>query len=202
MLRVLGTIFMSLAAVVVALPIVIVCSAALNGGRTMFFPPQDSTLARFGEFFISEPVLTRALTNSVIVALGAATLSVLLALPIAYRLWKTGSRASALLATFGSIPFAVPPIVFGVGLGFFWSFLGGLGTIPAGIISHAVLFLALPLVTISIGLQAIDRAHLDAAATMGATEAVTFRTIVLPRLCPTPSRGFSLRWCCRSTNSS
>lgn len=190
MLRVLGTIFMSLAAVVVALPIVIVCSAALNGGRTMFFPPQDSTLARFGEFFISEPVLTRALTNSVIVALGAATLSVLLALPIAYRLWKTGSRASALLATFGSIPFAVPPIVFGVGLGFFWSFLGGLGTIPAGIISHAVLFLALPLVTISIGLQAIDRAHLDAAATMGATEAVTFRTIVLPQTLPYTISGF------------
>jgi putative spermidine/putrescine transport system permease protein len=84
----------------------------------------------------------------------------------------------------------VPPIVFGVGLGFFWSFLGGLGTIPAGIISHAVLFLALPLVTISIGLQAIDRAHLDAAATMGATEAVTFRTIVLPQTLPYTISGF------------
>jgi ABC-type spermidine/putrescine transport system permease subunit II len=94
MLRVLGTIFMSLAAVVVALPIVIVCSAALNGGRTMFFPPQDSTLARFGEFFISEPVWTRALTNSVIVALGAATLSVLLAWPIAYRrCWQLLGRS-------------------------------------------------------------------------------------------------------------
>ncbi|MFN4128844.1 MAG: ABC transporter permease, partial [Paracoccaceae bacterium] len=127
MLRIAGQVFMGLAAIVVALPIVIVCSAALNGGRTMYFPPHDLTLSRFGEFFISEPVWTRALTNSVIVALGAATLAVLLAWPIAYGLWKTGSRYSAMLAALGSIPFALPPIVFGVGLGFFWAFLGGLG---------------------------------------------------------------------------
>jgi putative spermidine/putrescine transport system permease protein len=190
MLRVFGHLFMALAAIVVTLPIVIVCSAALNGGRTMFFPPQDATLARFGEFFFSEPVWTEALWNSVIIAVGSATVAVLLAWPIAYRLWKSGSRASQLLAGFGSVPFALPPIVFGVGLGFFWAFLGGLGSIWAGIISHAVLFLALPLVTISIGLQAIDRAHLDAAATMGATESVTFRTIILPQTLPYTISGF------------
>ena len=190
MLRIFGQVFMSLAAIVVALPILIVCSAALNGGRTMFFPPEDPTLARFGEFFVSEPVWTQALWNSVVVAIGAATLAVLLAWPIAYRLWKTESRQSAMLAALGSIPFALPPIVFGVGLGFFWTFLGGLGSIWAGIISHAVLFLALPLVTVSIGLQAIDRAHLDAAATMGATEGVIFRTIVLPQTLPYTISGF------------
>ncbi len=190
MLCVFGHIFMSLAAIVVALPIVIVCSAALNGGRTMYFPPEDPTFSRFGEFFFSEPVWTEALWNSVIVAVGSATLSVLLAWPIAYGLWKTGSRGAKLLAGLGSVPFALPPIVFGVGLGFFWAFLGGLGSIWAGIISHAVLFLALPLVTISIGLQAIDRAHLDAAATMGATESVTFRTIILPQTLPYTISGF------------
>lgn len=190
MARALGHLYMALAAVVLALPIVIVCAAALNGGMTMFFPPVDPTLARFGEFFVSEPVWTRALGNSLIVAFGAATLAVAMAWPIAYALWKTGSRASAALAALGSIPFAIPPIVFGVGLGFFWAFLGGLGSIWAGIVSHAILFLALPLVTISIGLQAIDRAHLDAAATMGATEGVTFRTIILPQTLPYTISGF------------
>lgn len=189
-MRGLGQLFMALSAVVLALPILIVCSAALNGGRTMFFPPQDPTLARFGEFFYSEPVWTRALANSVIMAVGSATLAVLIAWPIAYALWKTGSRHSAIMAALGSIPFALPPIVFGVGLGFFWAFLGGLGSIGAGIVSHAVLFLALPLVTVSIGLQAIDRAHLDAAATMGATERVTFRTIILPQTLPYTISGF------------
>jgi putative spermidine/putrescine transport system permease protein len=190
MLRAAGHLFMALAAAVVALPIVIVCSAALNGGRTMYFPPQDPTLARFGEFFVSEPVWTRALGNSVLVAFGSATIAVLLAWPIAFRLWTTGSRHSALLAALGSVPFALPPIVFGVGLGFFWSFSGGLGSVWAGMVSHAVLFLALPLVTISIGLQSIDRAHLDAAATMGATESIAFRTVILPQTLPYTLSGF------------
>lgn len=189
-MRMVGHIYMGLSAIVLALPIVVVCGAALNGGRTMAFPPQDPTLARFGEFFVSEPVWTNALTNSLIVAFGAATLAVLLAWPIAYLLWSTGSRLSQMLAGLGSLPFAVPPIVFGVGLGFFWGFTGGLGEIWAGVISHAILLMALPLVTISIGLRAIDRAHLDAAATMGATEAVAFRTVVLPQTVPYTISGF------------
>jgi putative spermidine/putrescine transport system permease protein len=53
-----------------------------------------------------------------------------------------------------------------------------------------VLLMALPLVTISIGLQSIDRAHLDAAATMGATESVTFRTVILPQTLPYTISGF------------
>lgn len=189
-MRALGTLYMVLAALVLAMPIIVVCGSALNGGRTMLFPPEDPTLARFAEFFLTEPVWTTALRNSVIVALGAASLAVLLAWPIAYLLWSTNSRLSRVLAGLSSLPFAVPPIVFGVGLGFYWGFLGGLGAIWSGIISHAVLLMALPLVTISIGLQATDRANLDAAATMGATEGVAFRTVVFPQTIPYTLSGF------------
>lgn len=189
-MRILGPLYMTVCAVILALPIAVVCAAALNSGRTMRFPPKDPTLARFGEFFLRDAVWTDALINSLIVAFGAATLAVLLAWPVAYLLWSTGSRLSRLLAAMGSMPFAVPPIVFGVGLGFFWGFLGGLGSVWAGVISHAVLLMALPLVTISIGLQGVDRAHLDAAATMGATEGVTFRTVILPQTVPYTISGF------------
>lgn len=188
--RVLGHLYMTLAAAFVLMPIVVVCGAALNGGRSMYFPPRDPTLARFGEFFISEPVWTNALQNSVIVAFGSASLAVLLAWPLAYLLWSSQSKASQMLAGLGSLPFAVPPIVFGVGMGFFWAFLGGLGAIWSGVITHAVLLMALPVVTISIGLQSIDRSHLDAAATMGATDAVAFRTVVLPQTLPYTISGF------------
>ena len=189
-MRIGGHLFMATCAVVLAMPIVVVCAAALNGGRSMFFPPKDPTLARFGEFFISEPVWTNALINSIIVAVGAATLAVLIAWPVAYLLWSTGSKLSKILAGLGSLPFAVPPIVIGVGLGFFWAFTGGLGAVWSGVISHAVLLMALPMVTISIGLQSIDRSHLDAAATMGATEKITFRTVVLPQTIPYTVSGF------------
>ncbi len=189
-MKALVNLFMSLAALVIAMPILVVCASALNGGRSMAFPPQDPTLMRFAEFFVSEPVWRNALMNSIIVAFGSATLAVLVAWPLAYAVWKSGSGASKLLAGLGAMPFALPPIVFGVGLGFMWGFAGGLGEIWAGVVSHAVLFMALPVVTISIGLQSIDHAHLDAAATMGATEAVTLRTIILPQMVPYTLSGF------------
>ncbi|WP_299407386.1 ABC transporter permease [uncultured Roseobacter sp.] len=189
-MKTLSTLFMGLAAIVVLLPIVVVSAAALNGGRSMLFPPQDPTLSRFAEFFLTEPVWRTAMFHSAIIAIGSAALAVLIAWPLAYGLWKKGGKASKVLAGLGAMPFALPPIVFGVGLGFFWGFSSGLGAIWSGIVSHAVLFLALPLVTISIGLQSIDRAHLDAAATMGATEKVIFRTIILPQMVPYTASGF------------
>ncbi|QPM91673.1 ABC transporter permease [Pseudooceanicola algae] len=185
-----GRIFMTLSGLVLLLPILVVAASALNGGRTMLFPPQDPTLSRFTEFFVSEPIWRTALGNSVIIALGSSALGVLFAWPAAYFLWKKASGLSKVIAGMLALPFAVPPIVFGVGLGFMWAFSIGLGTLWAGILSHAALFAALPLVTISIGLQSIDRAHLDAAATMGATEAVTFRTIILPQTIPYTISGF------------
>ena len=68
-MRALGRIYMGLAALVLALPILVVCSAALNSGRSMLFPPREPTLRRFGEFFLHERVWTDALANSVIVAM-------------------------------------------------------------------------------------------------------------------------------------
>jgi putative spermidine/putrescine transport system permease protein len=182
--------YMLWCALFLAAPIVVVSAAALNGGRTMLFPPQDATLARFVEFFAGDPVWPAALRWSVVVAVGSAALATLAAWPIAYGLWRRADGWSKALAALGGMPFALPPIVFGVGLGFLWAFGGGLGTVAAAILSHAALFLALPLATISIGLQGVDRAHLDAAATMGADAAATFRTVILPQTLPYTVSGF------------
>ena len=182
--------FMAGAATVVALPIVVVCAAALNGGRSMLFPPQDPTVARFVEFFVTEQVWKNALSHSLIIAFASATLAVLLTWPVAYWLWRNNSRWSKTLATITSLPFALPPIVFGVGLGFMWGFIDLLGSVYAGIISHAILLAALPLATISLGLQSIEQAHVDAARTMGATDRVILRTVILPLTLPYTVSGF------------
>ncbi|MFK7995805.1 MAG: ABC transporter permease [Granulosicoccus sp.] len=188
--RILELLYLSLAAVVIALPVLVVCASALNGGRTMLFPPQDPTFARFVEFFLTEDEWRTSLKNSIFIATFSAALAVLIAWPTAYMVWRKNSKLSKTLAMLASLPFALPPIVFGVGLGFMWAFMGALGSIWAGVISHAVLLAALPVATISIGLQAIDRSHLDAASTMGATEAITFRTIVMPLTIPYTASGF------------
>ncbi|MEM8820988.1 MAG: ABC transporter permease subunit, partial [Pseudomonadota bacterium] len=113
-----------------------------------------------------------------------------IAWPVAYAVWRRGGWPAQALAGLVGLPFVLPPIVFGVGLGFFWAFTAGLGDLWAGVLSHAILHAAIPLATVSIGLAAIDRAHLDAAATMGATEAVALRTIVFPQTVPYTISGF------------
>jgi len=188
--RTASSFFMGSAAVVLALPIIVVCASALNGGRTMLFPPQEPTLQRFTEFFISEAVWKLAMVNSLIIAVCSALLSIVIAWPLAYWAWRHNSRWSKLIASIGSLPFALPPIVFGVGLGFMWAFSNLLGTIFAGVVSHALLLAALPLTTISIGLQSIEEAHLDAAKTMGASDSVILRTVVLPLTTPYSVSGF------------
>ncbi len=186
----IGRIYMAWCALFMTLPILVICGAALNGGRTMLFPPKDPTLARFAEFFITEEQWVRSLQNSMLIAVLSAGIAVLIAWPIAYELWRRDTRLSRLLSGVATLPFVLPPIVFGVGLGFFWGFGGGLGQIWSGIVSHAILHAALPLVTVSIGLQSIDRAHIDAASTMGATEGQIWRTIVLPQTFAYTMSGF------------
>ena len=187
---ILQTLLMAAAATMVALPIIVVCASALNSGRSMLFPPQEPTFARFGEFFLTEPVWRTALSHSIFIAISSAALAVLIAWPLAWWLWRYNKRWSTAMASIASMPFALPPIVFGVGLGFMWGFAGLLGTLAAGIISHALLLVALPIATISIGLQSIDRSHLDAARTMGATDAVALRTVILPLTMPYTISGF------------
>jgi len=188
--RIASMVFMAFCAVYIIAPIIVVSGSALNGGRTMLFPPRDPTLKRFGEFFLTEDVWVTSLQNSLIIAVGSATIAVLIAWPVAYAVWRHAGRVSQFIAGLASLPFALPPIVFGVGLGFLWAYSGGLGTIWSGILSHAAFFLALPLVTISIGLQSIDEAHIDAAATMGANERQTFLTIIFPQMIPYTVSGF------------
>ncbi|WP_339950838.1 hypothetical protein [uncultured Albimonas sp.] len=121
------------------------------------------------------------------------TAGLLLAWP-ACGLWRRDTRLSKRLACAVAMPFALPSIVFGVGLGVLWAVSGGLGTMPAGILSHAAHHGALRLATISAGPPSIDRAHLDVAATLDAPERIAVRAIALPQTisCTLSGRVFAL----------
>lgn len=189
-MKFLGKCYMAWCCVFVCLPIVVVCSAALNSGRTMNFPPEDPSMQRFIDFFINEPIWINSLQNSFIIAVASAALATLVAWPLAYGVWRRDDRLSRTLCGIASLPFVLPPIIFGVGISFLWVFTGLLGEFWIGILSHAILHLALPVVTISIGLNSIDRAHLDAAATMGAESITILKTIIIPQTVSYTVSGF------------
>jgi putative spermidine/putrescine transport system permease protein len=182
--RTFQQLFMLMCATFVALPIFVVCASALNGGRTMLFPPENPTLDRFIEFFVTQPVWREALWNSTIIALGTASLTVVLAWPVAYWLWTTNSRFAKLIAGLSAVPFALPPIVFGVGLSFLWGFVGLLGNMGAAVASHSALYVAMPIVMLTTGLQDIDKSHIDAASTMGASRQLILTSVIVPQMLP------------------
>jgi putative spermidine/putrescine transport system permease protein len=167
-----------------------VAGVSLNAQRQLLFPPQGLSLRWYGELF-SQSDWLNALTNSLVIATSSAALAVLVAFPLAWFLWRYRVAYARALWALGIAPFTLPPVVTALGFLVFWISVGLYGAMPATIVSHAIFFLTLPLVTISLGLESIDPQVLEAAATMGADEPAAFRTIVLPLVRPYLVSGYA-----------
>jgi putative spermidine/putrescine transport system permease protein len=187
--RALRILFLGLMAAFLALPIVVVCAVSLNDKRRLAFPPEDPTFKWFVHFF-ENPQWINALQNSLMVGFAAAAVATALALPLAYALWRHDGRYIRLLASLPVLAFMMPPVIMAIGFLLFWARIGYVGQLANTILSHGVLLSALPLVTTSVGLRAIDRALLDAAATMGARPDAVFRTVILPLILPYVVSGY------------
>jgi putative spermidine/putrescine transport system permease protein len=177
-------------ALFLAAPLVVVAGVSVNEPRQLLFPPEGFSLRWYGELF-AEADWLNALRNSLVVALASAALAVSIAFPLAWFLWRHRVFYARLLWALGVAPFTLPPVVTALGFLVFWVSVGLYGSIWATIVSHAIFFLTLPLVTISLGLESVDRQLLEAAATMGADERTTFRTVVLPLLRPYLISGYA-----------
>jgi putative spermidine/putrescine transport system permease protein len=59
------------------------------------------------------------------------------------------------------------------------------------IIAHAIFLVALPLVTISLGLESISKEMIEVGQTMGADERTVFKTVTLPLVLPYIISGFA-----------
>lgn len=80
----------------------------------------------------------------------------------------------------GVAPFILPPVITALGLLTFWAMAGSYGAPWTAVISHAIFFVTLPLVTLSLGFSTIDRSLVEAASIMGADSRTVLRTVVLP----------------------
>jgi putative spermidine/putrescine transport system permease protein len=171
-------------------PLLVVAGVSLNAQRQLLFPPRGLSLRWYLELF-QEADWLNALSNSLIIAVTSAALAVSIAFPLAWFLWRYRVGYAKALWAVGVAPFTLPPVVTALGFMAFWISVGLYGAMPATIVSHAIFFLTLPLVTISLGLESIDRQVLEAATTMGADEGTAFRTIVLPLLRPYLVSGYA-----------
>lgn len=177
------TLFLSLMAAFLAAPLVVVTSVSFNQTARMSFPPEHPSFVWYGVFF-GDDAWRSAFGLSLLVAAFAALAAVSIAFPIAYAIWKYRSRLAELLQAIGQAAFLLPSIVLSILFLVFWSWVGHVGRIEDTVLSHAIVFVALPLGMIGLGFRSVDPAMVEAAATMGARETDILRTIIRPVVLP------------------
>ncbi len=188
--RLLDRLLFVFVALFLAGPLVVIAGVSINEQRTLTFPPQGFSLGWYAQIFTDE-AWRNALIASVSVAALASLLSLAIALPIAYALWKRATVFGRLVQLLGVSPFVLPPVITALGALSFWATAGFYGQHFTVVISHAIFFTSLPLVTLSLGFSTVEREMVEAARTMGANEATVLRTILLPTILPYMISGFA-----------
>lgn len=190
MMNLLRRLYLALFAIYLIGPIIVITAVSFNEKRFLAFPPRGFSLRWYAEIFVANDWFA-SLTNSLTIALASACLAVLIAMPIAYMVWRFGLRYAKALLALGIAPFILPPVIMALGFMLLYTSVGINGLMINVLIAHAIFLLALPLVTISLGLESVDKSLIEAAQTMGASEMVVFRTVILPIAAPFAFAGFA-----------
>ena len=190
MSKALTRIYFTLIGLFLAAPIIVVAGVSVNEKQSLTFPPQGFSLAWYGAIF-TDSGWRSAFVASVLLALASAALAVTIALPLAWFLWRRIAPWANIFQVLGIAPFTLPPVITALGLLTFWAATGFYGQPWTAVTGHAIFFVTLPLVTLSLGFSAIDRSLVEAAATARADDRTVFRTVVLPLIRPYLVSGYA-----------
>jgi putative spermidine/putrescine transport system permease protein len=177
-------------ALLLAAPLVVVAGVSLNEEKTLQFPPQGVSFEWYRQI-VADPGWRGASLTSLLIAVSAAALSVLIAFPLVWSQWGRFRLWARAFEVIGLTPFILPPVITALGFLSFWATLGLYGAAWTIVISHAIFFVTLPLVTLTLGFASIDRAIVEAARIMGADDRALLRTIVLPLVAPYIISGYA-----------
>ena len=173
-----------------SLPIIVVAGVSVNEKQDLAFPPKGFSLGWYGEIFANVE-WRNALFASITLAALSAAVALLIALPLAWFLWRRVAPWAQMFQLLGVAPFTLPPVITALGFLTFWATSGFYGQAWTAVIAHAIFFVTLPLVTLTLGFSSIDRSLTEAAATMGADDRTVFRTVVLPLILPYVVSGYA-----------
>ncbi|HVO16501.1 MAG TPA: sulfate ABC transporter permease subunit CysT [Alphaproteobacteria bacterium] len=153
---------------------------------------------------IAAPRVVAALRLSFGGALAAAAINAMLGLVVAWVLVRYSFPGRRVVDAFVDLPFALPTAVAGIALTSLYAESGWVGGLlaPLGIkvaytplgVVVALVFVGLPFVvrTVQPVLEDFETEAEEAATTLGATRAQTFRRVILPSILPAVATGFAL----------
>ncbi len=163
------------------IPLAIILINSFNTSLTFTWPPPGFTLEWWGKALGNEGVRSAVLT-SVVVAVCATLVALLLGTMVAFALSGTSFFGHNTISLLVVLPIALPGIVTGLALNtMFTSFLGGL-TFFTLVIAHATFCIVVVFNNASARLRRLGGDIVEASMDLGATRAFTFRHIVFPNM--------------------
>lgn len=144
---------------------------------------------RWFDQLLSSPLWRSAIVNSLIVAAATTVVATSLGTLAAIGLvnprfpWRNAVMALAIA------PMVVPVVVLGLGLFICFSPLGLNYSYPGVILAHTVLATPFVVVTVTATLTRFDFRLMQAAANLGASKVMAFRTVMLPIISPGVAAG-------------
>lgn len=156
---------------------------------------------------ITSPEVVAALRLSMVTALIATAICLLLGVPLAWLLARTAIPGRGLVRGLVTVPLVLPPVIGGIALLVAFGRTGVVGrwldqlfgiTLPFTTVAVVLAqsFVAMPFLIIAVegALRSADRRYDDVAATLGASRWTTFRRVTLPGVLPGVVAGAVLCW--------
>ncbi len=170
--------------VILLLPLAIVVPASFDTAVYLGFPPRGITIRWYVDV-LTDPVWGRAVSKSLIVAVGTGILGTVIGLVLARHVqglrsrWARNIVQSAIFA-----PLAAPVIVLAIGIYDIQISLDLIGTVSGLVLAHAIISFPLAFAILNNALASVNPSLEAAAWTMGASRTYAFWRVVLPNLVP------------------
>ncbi len=187
----LALLFHTLVVIFTLAPLVIVCLVAFTPENTLSIPTTSFSLRWFKAVF-AHPDFLQSFQNSLWLALSAATLSTLVAVPAGLALTRYEFAGRGALNALFLSPLIIPHLVLGVALLRLFSLIGATGSFFWLILGHVVVVTPYVLRLVLAALAGFDRSAEQAALSLGANAATVFRRITLPMILPGVTGGWLL----------
>lgn len=182
-------VFHTLFAIFMLAPLVMVVLVAFTDKGYIALPFDGASWRWFRAILDNGDFIT-AFQRSLVLAAGAATLAVLLAIPAGMAIaWYRFTGREAILGLLLS-PLMVPPIVLGIAMLRFLTQIGGSGTMAGLVAAHTVIVMPYVLRLVVAAATGFDRSVAHAAESLGASPLTVFWRIELPSILPGVAGGW------------
>jgi putative spermidine/putrescine transport system permease protein len=164
-------------------PLLVVVTISFTSGAGVDFPPPGWSL-RWFEYMAHRPEFISGAINSLILAVAATLLALILGIVASLAMVRYQFRFKAAIEALFLAPLVVPSLIIGVALLYFFSLIGFVDSLQRLVLAHLILVIPYTIRSISASLYGLDPSYEEASRVMGAGEWRTFREVLLPMMRP------------------